>query len=308
MQVLRLNGNALGDEGICALALGLVGNEELVSLDLADNGASSVETAAHLGVVLEDNTTLCSLHLDGNRMGDTLGFALAPELVHGGLQELSLSDTGLGDAGLQALVEVLPEAPSLTALHLQGNPLSAEGIAELAWGLATAPFVEVVQLLPNETVYLDTVRAICGTMHEHPESPAFCAKVMMRAMQMLQERCPHEDGPCCIATRTVRDTDGGQPPDIMMGCLTDALPLLFGVLPELEAEEWPITVEVVWTPEGRGAGVAVSQRLVLLDTEVVLDNGSDDCNPHEDEPEVDHFAAEAEAEGTSGPEPAGSAA
>jgi len=65
----------IGDEGVSAIATGLVTNEHLTYLDLSNNSFSD-RGAEALGLMLEKNTTLKRLILDQNNLGERGGRAI----------------------------------------------------------------------------------------------------------------------------------------------------------------------------------------------------------------------------------------
>ena len=134
LRELELNDNMLGDGGLRALAsAGASGMPSLTSLD-------------------------CSYNLS---IGDAGCTALAQALGPGGawprLETLKLWRNHIGDRGLRALATVIGAMPSLKALYLDNNPVSAAAkqelheavVAALESRMATGLFVQ-----PSDRLYL----------------------------------------------------------------------------------------------------------------------------------------------------------
>jgi Ran GTPase-activating protein (RanGAP) involved in mRNA processing and transport len=128
LEELYLCENQLGNEGIEAIADGLVANQTLKKLDLRSNGIE-VEGALAISSVLKKSTSLTTLSLGMNQVGDLGAAALAQGLLHGDcvLRELDLSDNGIGAGGAEALADMLVSNTRLQDLNLAFNSIESKG-------------------------------------------------------------------------------------------------------------------------------------------------------------------------------------
>ena len=131
---LMFRGNAWGNDTVRILAGYMKRSESLSSLhlnysDIGDAGATA------LAEVLRTNTTLNSLGLCNNPgIGNPSVMSLCEALkVNTTLSSLDLSGTGISDAGVLSLVEVLKtNASSLTSLLLSDIKISHQSIKSIA--------------------------------------------------------------------------------------------------------------------------------------------------------------------------------
>lgn len=139
---------ALGDEGVHALAslfcTAHAPAVRVLTLSLAVNGLTSESGPALAAVIAPQARPLGGsdgggrgvreLLLAHNTLGDSGCAHLAAGLARAGcgVTRLSLASNAIGDAGASALVDALPSVPSLTALDLADNGLTARGVRMLA--------------------------------------------------------------------------------------------------------------------------------------------------------------------------------
>ena len=150
VQILRLNGSWVGDEGAKALAKALKQNHSLQTLDLSNTnvGVAGVQALAEalktnqglqnlnlsylnkdistaapaLADALKTNETLQKLDLTRNYINEKAAKAFADALqVNKNLQALILSHNKINDAGANALAEALRENTNLCCLPLDNN-------------------------------------------------------------------------------------------------------------------------------------------------------------------------------------------
>ena len=103
LQVLRLNGNGLGDDGAIILAEGLKFHSSLQELDLSMNkiSATGVTALMHSACPLQ---TLC---LSFNNIGDDGATEVAHKLKCKSLMKLDVLDCGIGIDGAEALADAI---------------------------------------------------------------------------------------------------------------------------------------------------------------------------------------------------------
>ncbi len=103
-----------------------------------------------LGEALAENKTLVSLHLDGNKLGDT-GAAVVAEALkkNATLTYLNMSDASIGDAGALALADALKQNSALKMLILNFNEFGDAGAAALAEALKANRTLENLDVIGN---------------------------------------------------------------------------------------------------------------------------------------------------------------
>ncbi|XP_044501477.1 RAN GTPase-activating protein 1 [Mangifera indica] len=151
LKVLHFHNNMTGDEGALAIA-------EMVkhSPVLEDFRCSSTRIGSEGGVALAEALGKCThlkkLDLRDNMFGVEAGLALSKALsAFPALTEIYLSYLNLEDEGAEALANALKEsAPSLEALELAGNDITAKGAASLAACVAAKQFLTKLNLSENE--------------------------------------------------------------------------------------------------------------------------------------------------------------
>ncbi|XP_072440877.1 NACHT, LRR and PYD domains-containing protein 3-like isoform X1 [Chiloscyllium punctatum] len=136
-QVLRLEGNDLGESGMHLLCLVLKHPKcQIEALGLADNDltASSIE---NLSSVLSTNRSLKDLYLGYNKLGSSgvKHLSVALKNLDCEIQKLSLNDNELTDCCVEDLTSALKTNRSLTALNLNNNKLGDSGVVLLSESL-----------------------------------------------------------------------------------------------------------------------------------------------------------------------------
>ena len=133
---LDLRKNGLGNEGCRALAKGIRTNSSLVHLDLGTNEITA-DGAAQLFPALARAGTLYSLNLSSfenlnrNRIGPKGCAPLVALLRCGLLGILNVADNGIGNEGLQLLLDALRGNENLVSLNVSNNEISAPAMPQL---------------------------------------------------------------------------------------------------------------------------------------------------------------------------------
>merc|ERR1719238_2493902 len=127
LQVMILNNNPVGDEGLGVIA-------ECLSLGLTDlslsNCALTAASQATLLNLVSLSPNLRSLDLSNNKLGptgcsDMVTWMQQNEKENFSLRSLELANCGLGDDGFLVLVPILG---SLTYLGVRNNSITSEGL------------------------------------------------------------------------------------------------------------------------------------------------------------------------------------
>ena len=140
---------------------------EVVELNLA--GCHVVdEDAGWLEAMLETNTTLTSLNLRSNKLGDAAGAAIGRALeTNTTLTSLNLESNNLGEAACAAISQALETNTTLTSLNLEGNNLGDAAGAAFGRALETNTTLTSLNLKHNNLglavrcVLLDAARPAC---------------------------------------------------------------------------------------------------------------------------------------------------
>eukprot|EP00729_Bicosta_minor_P026525 gene26525-11598_t len=132
----------LGDLGVSALAVALIGNMKVTTIFLDLNGFGVIGAKA-LSSVLKVNTALKVLSIAGNRIGDEGLIAIAEALANNGIgpeaayrigsmlkinrniTELNLRDNAMGAAAGMVMGDVLQVNSALVALDLRSNGIGS---------------------------------------------------------------------------------------------------------------------------------------------------------------------------------------
>ena len=137
-------------DGAKSLAECLKYNTSLTTLDLRLNNIGD-DGAAALAECLKHNTSLTTLYLHGNGIGDDGVAALAECLKYNkSLTTLDFCGNVIGDAGAVALGECLKDNTSLTTLYLYGNGIGDDGAVALAKCLRENTSLTTLNLFCNK--------------------------------------------------------------------------------------------------------------------------------------------------------------
>ncbi|XP_027855737.1 protein phosphatase 1 regulatory subunit 37 [Xiphophorus couchianus] len=130
LQVLHLNNVQLSGSSLFTLVCALKINRALLELHLSSNQLNGYQDAMQLGDLLRYNSTLQTLELSDNVLGD----AGLEELCDGlsrqtkGLKVLILKNNQITERGMNHLAKTLPGLKILEVLDLGDNHLGNEGI------------------------------------------------------------------------------------------------------------------------------------------------------------------------------------
>jgi serine/threonine protein kinase/Ran GTPase-activating protein (RanGAP) involved in mRNA processing and transport len=126
----------LNSWGVDCVAAVLNRSESLTSLDLCYNRIG--QNISVMADALRKNTTLKTLKLSGNRLGDQGAERLVRALLqHGALTHLSLQNNEIRDQGARALAELLRKNNKITHLHVDANNIGSPGQQALENALST---------------------------------------------------------------------------------------------------------------------------------------------------------------------------
>ena len=115
-----------------------------------DLGVIDDAAAAVLAAVLEANTTLTNLDLQGNNIGPAGAESLATALkTNTTLTNLDLLGSNIGSAGAESLAKALKTNATLTNLNLTGNNIDSAGAESLARALKTNTTLTNLSLFYN---------------------------------------------------------------------------------------------------------------------------------------------------------------
>ena len=141
LKCLNINGNNFGDKGASHLAKAL-GHTSLQEIDISNCGIGE-EGMVALSSALSTNTTLECLLVHGNSFGDKGVSHLAVALGHTSLQEIDISDCGIGEEGMVALSSALKTNTTLKRLKAYGNNFGDKGATHLAKALSHTSLQEI---------------------------------------------------------------------------------------------------------------------------------------------------------------------
>uniref|UniRef100_A0A9L0J8F3 Leucine rich repeat containing 74A n=1 Tax=Equus asinus TaxID=9793 RepID=A0A9L0J8F3_EQUAS len=146
---VNLNHHGLGPRGTKAIAIALVSDYRIKSLDLSHNQFSD-KGGEHLGQMLALNVGLQSLDLSWNHFYTRGAVALCNGLrTNVTLKKLDVSMNGFGNEGATALGDVLRLNNSLAYLDVSGNDISNEGVSKISRGLELNDSLKVLKLFLN---------------------------------------------------------------------------------------------------------------------------------------------------------------
>jgi Ran GTPase-activating protein (RanGAP) involved in mRNA processing and transport len=143
---IDLRGNSIGDAGAVAIAMALLQSTSLKTLYLQSNGIGPAGAIA-LSETLRTNTCLQVLGLGQNIIGENGTEALAGALAtNQSLVDLSLPNCSIGNVGATALARSLRSNVSLTTLYFGGNKFGTTGLISIAFALAGNKVLTVLYL------------------------------------------------------------------------------------------------------------------------------------------------------------------
>ena len=138
LRYLRVNGNCLTSASVTELlkALGTQ-NTSLRELDLSHNNIDG-NAFDHLGELLKLNPQLTVLNLTNNVLGDMGAASVVKALGHkleGGypkIDTLALGANKIGEAGAQAVAQLLADSKTIHTVSLCGNDIGDQGASHIA--------------------------------------------------------------------------------------------------------------------------------------------------------------------------------
>ena len=144
-RLVSLEGQALTDSAFAAkISSGLLA-ADVGRLQLDGNQLTALSIQA---LAKSPLTTVRTLSLAGNRMGDEGAAAIAGAALFRGVRELTLYENGLSARGIEALVGDASSLADLWGLMLSGNPIGDAGVR----AIAASPRVGRLQSLVLEKV------------------------------------------------------------------------------------------------------------------------------------------------------------
>jgi len=149
LTALSLSDNSITDSGAILLARAVRKNKTSVLeyLSLRDNPVSR-HSMAELAAMLASNRTLQEVSLQDNDIGDA-GAALLVEVLaapEAALQSLNLTKTGLTDATAARIGAMLRTNTQLLKLYLPGNTITAAGAEAMVVHVAGHPTLKMLSL------------------------------------------------------------------------------------------------------------------------------------------------------------------
>ena len=157
---LNLNYSDIGDAGATALAEVLRTNTTLNSLGLCNNPGIGNPSVMSLCEALKVNTTLCSLDLSGTGISDAGVLSLVEVLKTNAssLTSLLLSDIKISHQSLKSIAEVLRVNSTLKDLKFKGNKVGVGGTKLIAESLKANTTLKLLSLSRNN------IKAKCGRL------------------------------------------------------------------------------------------------------------------------------------------------
>jgi hypothetical protein len=127
LNMLNISDNSITNEGLKSITSGfdLAPSKEIVSLNLSHNDLEGVTAIENLGSLLDNSSSIVSLNLSENKIGDD-GVELLSKYFNEGksrLSKLFISSIGASVNGLKTLFNALRLNQHLTYLCLDGNSL-----------------------------------------------------------------------------------------------------------------------------------------------------------------------------------------
>ena len=160
LSALHLNYSDIGNAGATALAEVLWTNTTLDSLDLRINPSIGDSSVMSLCEALKVNKTLSSLNLSGTGISDAGVLSLVEVLKTNtsSLSSLSLSDIRISHHSVKPIAEVLRVNSTLKELEFEGNKVGVGGAKLIAESLKANSTLEILSLSRNN------IKAPCGRL------------------------------------------------------------------------------------------------------------------------------------------------
>ena len=135
--------------GAAAISIALTGNSSLITLNLSDNSIGDAG-ASSLSQALTENSSLITLNLNGNSIGHAGASSLSQALTANcSLSTINLSRNLLGDAGASSLSLALTSNSSLSTLDLSFNLIDGAGASSLFQALTANSSLTSLDLMYN---------------------------------------------------------------------------------------------------------------------------------------------------------------
>ena len=135
--------------GAAAISIALTGNSSLITLNLSDNSIGDAG-ASSLSQALTENSSLITLNLNGNSIGDAGASSLSQALTANcSLSTINLSRNLLGGAGASSLSLALTSNSSLSTLDLSLNLIDGAGASSLFQALTANSSLTSLDLMYN---------------------------------------------------------------------------------------------------------------------------------------------------------------
>ncbi|KAL9963853.1 hypothetical protein ACROYT_G027404 [Oculina patagonica] len=169
---LNIRDNGIGEEGGVIMAKLLRENYFIVELDMSENQLSRV-AIAEIAETLKENNTLTKLGLAGNSLDDKDAEVICQSLlVNNTLSHLDLSCNKFSNKACEFFAKVLDENITLSELDLSWNHIQVKGGQALAKGLRGNVKLKSLNLAWNG-LSDDGARALAGALLENGTLQAF---------------------------------------------------------------------------------------------------------------------------------------
>ena len=163
---LRMKHHGLGPNGVRALAVPLVANTSVTTLDLEDNWLEA-EGGIYVADMLKENCYISDLNLANNRLGSAGGRAMCDMLINfnTSLRSLNLSGNNLTDGDIELFATILLENNRLRELNLSHNDFGDGAGSILGHAIGENESLEILDLSWNHfrhqsgIAILDGIRA-----------------------------------------------------------------------------------------------------------------------------------------------------
>ena len=147
---MLLRHHGLGPKGSKAIAVALVSNTTVVTLDLHDNNIGDDGTR-YISEMVKENCYIASLDLSSNKIGHTGCVAICDMLNNSGIvQDLNVSNNFFADKDAAVLADAIKVNEQLMTLNLSGNQFCEEGGAILGPSITANDSIEILDLSWNQ--------------------------------------------------------------------------------------------------------------------------------------------------------------